>query len=100
MAKLDRVRSLGNKVDQLAGRGRPGGKMNETVQFYLSRVAADAVDVDRLEFRARERGLSDATAKTSYYRTGGRCRVTRRRASQCCRAADWRIDLAFRNCSV
>src|SRR5262245_6252836 len=54
--------------------------MNDTVQFYLSRAAADAVDVDRLKFRARGCGLADATAETSYYRTGGRCRVTCRRA--------------------
>jgi hypothetical protein len=48
----------------------------EIVQFYLSRVAAMAVDVDRLKFRARDHRIPDARAETSYFRAGGRCRVT------------------------
>jgi hypothetical protein len=50
--------------------------MNIAVQFYLSRVAADAVDVDHLKFRARELGMDPWNAGTSYFRTQGRCRVT------------------------
>jgi hypothetical protein len=50
--------------------------MNIAVQFYISRVAAAAVDVDRLKFRARDRGIQDCRTETSYFRTQGRCRVT------------------------
>jgi len=46
------------------------------VQFYLPRLAADAVNVGELKFRARARGIETAAAEISYYRTGGRCRVT------------------------
>jgi hypothetical protein len=48
----------------------------DIVQFYISRIAAAAVDVDQLKFRARDRGIPDARAETSYFRAGGRCRVT------------------------
>ena len=46
------------------------------VQFYVPRLAADAVNVSELKFRARARGMETASAEISYYRTGGRCRVT------------------------
>lgn len=39
--------------------------MNETLQFYLSRLAAEAVDVDRLKFRAREHGILNASRSES-----------------------------------
>jgi hypothetical protein len=47
----------------------------DIIQFYIPRLAAVAVDVDRLKFRARDHGIADARAETSYIRTGGRCRV-------------------------
>jgi hypothetical protein len=50
--------------------------MIQTVQFYISRIAAEAVDVDQLKFRARDRDIPNASAETSYFKTGGRCRVT------------------------
>lgn len=50
--------------------------MNSTVQFYLSQIAAHVVDIDRLKFRARDRGIPEARVETSEYRTGGRVRVT------------------------
>jgi hypothetical protein len=46
------------------------------VQFYLSRIAAEAVDVEQLKFRARDRGIANWNVETSYYRAQGRCRVT------------------------
>jgi hypothetical protein len=48
----------------------------DIIQFYIPRLAAVAVDVDRLKFRAHDHGIEDARAETSYFKTGGRCRVT------------------------
>jgi hypothetical protein len=48
----------------------------ETVQIDMSRVAADAVDVDHLKLRARDHDIPNASAETSYCKAGGRCGVT------------------------
>jgi hypothetical protein len=40
----------------------------DIVQFYISLIAADAVDIDQLKYRARERGIPDARVETN--RTG------------------------------
>lgn len=46
------------------------------VQFRLPRLAADAVRLDELRIRTRDRGLSPAHLETSAYRAGGGIRVT------------------------
>jgi len=46
------------------------------VQFYLSHIAAEAVDVEQLKFRARDRGIGHWQVKTSTFKTRGRVRVT------------------------
>jgi hypothetical protein len=46
------------------------------VQVYLSRIAAEAIDVERLKFRARDLGIVQWRVETSTYKTRGRVRVT------------------------
>jgi len=46
------------------------------VQFYLSKVAGDAIDIDGLKFRARDRGIAHWMVETSTVKTRGRVRVT------------------------
>lgn len=50
--------------------------MLTAIQFYLPRLAANAIDINALQFRARMAGIENATLEASYFRSGGRCRVT------------------------
>ena len=47
-----------------------------TVQCYLPRPAADAVQIDQIRARARAADVPNASLEYSYYRAQGRCRVT------------------------